>query len=356
MPSFEELRGRIGALPVALEGERRSVDWVSERLGFGRDLRGSIEVFIAGEPLTGSSGATRRMLTHSTWDSARGEVFEANRLILPSEQHFDDFAAFIGAELLDRQIDSNPAAAFSETEPLIELALRLMRDGLEAWIGLVGELLVMEALLLAVGTGDIRRIVEGWAGHSPSKRDFAVGMVGVEVKTAVGHESRHHAQSVQQVNVSELPATEDALVLWSLGLDSQVAQGRTVPDVVDSILDELRRCDKSTADELMADFLALTSRYCGNKLEPYRHDTGRASILYSRPFVVNFSRAYDLDDDGIRMLTRAHLADATHIDERSVEFDFVLPKRVRGDLNPVAGLQAGARAVIERAGFSLRDC
>ena len=77
-----------------------------------------------------------------------GEPFDANRIVLPNEDHFLPVTVFLCEEFIRLEIETRPAAeAFADAEPLVEMALRRTVLGDESVLGLLGELCFLEELL-----------------------------------------------------------------------------------------------------------------------------------------------------------------------------------------------------------------
>jgi hypothetical protein len=242
--SFESLRAAVIEIPEPPSAEERETLWVVPRqLGVARGRQGSLEVFLVGARLIARTGAVRRHMDYGTWATATDDQFDANRLVLPSEPHFVAIAALIALELLRAGLgtESSDQEAFTDVEPLIELAL--LRGALteESVLGLVGELLVLEKIMTTIAgeSGYAAEAIDMWRGHLRGERDFRIGSTGVEVKTTQHLSSTHAISSIRQV---ELVKAEDELYLLSLGLAATSSGGQTLPDIVQRLLDLLDAC------------------------------------------------------------------------------------------------------------------
>jgi hypothetical protein len=344
--TFESLRDRISSLAAAKDPNRRDIVWADaqQRIGLARDTQGRIELFVAGEELVPTLSTVRDRVEYQRWFIHDGEPFDANRLILPSASHFDAVTALICVELVDNGFHRRPREAFKETEPVIDLALRRAGLGSEPLIGLIGELVLLDALL-GESPAAAHETFLAWFGYKPSTRDFQLGQVGVEVKTTTGPASTHVIHGVHQVElgVSVGGEPETRLFLVSLGvrwLDDQATGGLSLPDVVDAVLSRL------ADDEDRSAFLAAVRSYGGDSAVGYNHHEDRHRRRFRRRFELRFERCYDMLDEAIQVLRSSQLDGLVHIDPDSLTYRVVLPNQVRGDLNPRVGLSSIANHLL----------
>ncbi len=130
------------------------------------------------------------------------------------------------------QLDgAGPLAAFEETLDLWESILSARaRLGVEAEVGLFGELLLTEALLASGAAGP-----EAWRGGLREEHDFGFGEIDVEVKTTAGEHRVHRIHGLGQL----LPTAGGALWLLSVQITrGGDDQGRTLSELVDDVLDQ----------------------------------------------------------------------------------------------------------------------
>jgi len=338
--TYEWLRSEISSLKQAPDPSSRRLDWVTSdhSLAVSRDAEGRLEVFVAGKPLSATTKTVADLLEHQVWNTDEGTDLAATRVVLPRGAHFDQFGAFLCVELVEHGLEDNPQVAFSAVEPLIALALEREIVTDQTLMGLIGELALLESLLVATSPDFAPDVLRSWAGSTPTARDFQLGAIGVEVKTTQGSASVHHVQGVHQVELghSNDGVAETALFLLSLGIGwlTYGDQGRSLPALVDSILDRLMDVD----DRL--DFLARIKQYGGDAALGYDHHRDRGKARYSTRFYFRFERLYDMSDDRLKLLTSAHLAGLANVDPSSVSFRVVLNDRIRGEHNPVKGWSA----------------
>ncbi|GEA81935.1 PD-(D/E)XK motif protein [Cellulomonas uda] len=355
---FERLRERLEQQPPAPSAEDRELVWADpgHLLALARDDRGQVEIFVVGPPLTASTRVVAANLVHHTWRTSDGSTFDASRVVLPGEPHFDGVATLVCAELLRNGVDRSPQAAFAQVEPVIALALRRAVLGDEVLAGLVGELVVLDRILRVTAPRAAAEVVAGWYGHDRSTRDIQLRGVGVEVKTTTGPRSIHSVSGVRQVELGRAVdgRPESALYLASVGvtwLDEDVA-GLTLPGLVDSILNHLEAAHVGPED--VAELLKRVMHYGGDAGLGYDHAHHNLYPRFLRPFELRFERLYDLTDEKVHVLTSKHLEGLDHVEVESVGYTIVLPDRLRGDVNPVAGLHAVATTIARRAGLPLR--
>lgn len=139
---FETLRAELEALNVP-SGQVRNLRWLAPPLAIGRTPAGDFEVFIRGSELHATSSLVRRHLQHGDWRPEEGgEPFSANRIVLPSAPHFAAIAALIAIELIRAGIAApyGPQKAFTDVEPIVEMAIRRGALPENVIIGLIGEL------------------------------------------------------------------------------------------------------------------------------------------------------------------------------------------------------------------------
>lgn len=345
--TFERLRDRVATLAVAQDASRRDLIWADSgrSIGLARDPKGQIELFVMGDELVASMGSVRDRLEYQRWFVGDGEPFDANRLVLPSAAHFDAVTALICVELLDNGFHQRPQEAFRATEPVIDLALKRAGLGNEHLVGLIGELLLLDALLRVAPSGSAHDLFSAWFGFKPSSRDFQLATVGVEVKTTTGPTSSHVIHGVSQVEPGQAVegVQETSLFLVSLGLrwlDDPMTGGSSLPDLVDAILGRLADDDDRKA------LLAAVRAYGGDSVLGYDHVDDRNRRRFRRRFELKFERSYDMLDDAIRVLRSEQLDGLTHIEAGSVSYRVNLPNQVRGDLNPRAGLDSIAKYLV----------
>lgn len=90
MPSYEEVLDLVTAIPVGSAGDDRTITWVtaSQVVGFARNSRGHLELFLAGDPLKARTSTVRSALQHHSWHRENQPSLNANRLLLPALGHF----------------------------------------------------------------------------------------------------------------------------------------------------------------------------------------------------------------------------------------------------------------------------
>lgn len=355
--TFENLLRLAEGLSLPKNDDEREVRWCEKKhiLGISRQESGGIEIFLCGEEIKVSSLLIKRHMEFDEWTRAGGEIFRANRLVLPAEDYYIPAAAFLAEELLRKNIAGSLARGFAQTEPLIEMVLRRTVLSEDEILGLLGELRLLEAMLAVAHDSRTRaRALDAWRGHESNARDFVVGSCSVEVKTTRGNRSRHKISNVMQVDPrrSESNAPQEELFLLSLGFHPVEPQhpgsaGFSLPEQVDSILQKLASPGQpDEMGELQILLLEKVARYGGEHILGYEHEEMRHWSAYQGRWQHGFIRIYDMADSAIRVLRRSEVQQCSHVVFESVSFDIDLPEKVSGDLNPHSDLFAMARKIL----------
>lgn len=347
--TYESLRDAVVGLSPALTESDRTLVWAEAThcVGVARDPYGRLEVFLAGDPLDAADPLVAENLDHQVWTTSSGACLPANRLVLPDAAHFDGVAAFICTELIENGARSDLVLAFRRSEPVIALALRRAALSNQALLGLAGELFVL-ARLTESSPIIADSLVASWYGFAPSSRDLQLGSVGVEIKTTNASTSLHHINGLHQIELgaSVDDVQEAHLYLLSIGIEwlpaTSAGSGRSIPELVDAIVDSLSDVALREA------FIERVRQYGGDAAIGYDHRSHRLATRYARRFHTRFERLYDLSDERIRIIRSADIDHAAHVELNSVNFRVRLPARVRGDLNPIAGMSNAARHLLER--------
>jgi hypothetical protein len=178
------------------------------------------------------------------------------RVVLEDDRLLEIFAV-LSADLVDAAVgETTVAAALRRCIDRIclwqGLFERLPAEGLsdERQRGMVGELLVLETLLLP--HLDALVAVTAWVGPDPAHQDFIHGGTAVEVKTGL---TKRHARIMiaNEKQLDERP--HRALVLAYLRLDESATRGESLPIVVSRLRGLL--AGDSAASRLFDDRLML---------------------------------------------------------------------------------------------------
>lgn len=349
MTSYEVVLNQINAVPAGTIGDDRAITWLTDAkvVGIARNSRGHLELFLAGDELRPRTGTVKAAMRYHSWHRAALPPLNANRICLPALGHFDQVGAFIAAELLREKADSNLERAFAVTEPLIELAIKRMEISENAILGLVGELLLLDALCRRAADPQVGPIVQAWDGWRRSARDFTWRGTGVEIKTTTRTTSSHAIHGVHQIEPT--PASDDAtgetrLLLVSIGLcqSDLNAPALSIPSLVESILDRL---NGTGASGLVDDFLTRVSMYGTESGFGYEHTTMVNEAPFTTTFGVTFIRGYDMADPAVEVLRRDDLITHQHVDAQSVIFRVELPATISLN-NPIVGARRVAEAIL----------
>lgn len=304
---------------------------------------------MAGPELISTSAAVREALEFRTVHREGQPSFDANRLALPVPTHFDQVAAFICTELLRSGADTSLAGAFAATEPIIELAIERLLVLDRIVVGLLGELLLLEALCRRSTPTHVAQLVESWDGWRRSSRDFTLGSLGIEVKTTAGNTSSHIVEGVHQVERNTIAMdgdAEDRLLLVSIGVQANTGETNsvTIPGLVDRILG--RMVDAGMDETAVGAFLSHLAEYGRDSGGGYDHKERTSNAAFSKSFLTTFFRAYDMADDAIQVLRRQDVTVRAHVDVGSVKFRIDLPAAVSAE-NPMVGANQVALAILD---------
>lgn len=349
MTSYEDVLDQIISIPAGSAGDDRTITWLtaSQVVGLARDSRGHLELFLAGDQLKARSSTVKSAMQHHSWHRDNQPPLSANRILLPALGHFDRVGAFIATELLREKADANLERAFGVTEPLIELSIKRLEISENAILGLVGELLVLDALCRRADDVHVGPIIQAWDGWRRSARDLAWEGTGVEVKTTTRSTSSHAIHGVHQIEPA-LPTDEDPgearLLLVSVGLRQAEPDvpAFSIPSLVDGILERL---SATGAGGVIDDFLTHVSVYGSESGIGYEHAAMANEAPFTARFIVTFVRGYDMSDPAVEILRRDDVVTHQHVDVQSLAFRVDLPATINLD-NPVAGIRRVADAVL----------
>lgn len=346
MTTYEAALARIEELEPAESDNERSVDWIDDvgNVGVARTGSGRVELFFVGPELEITYQSIADQMTHQQYFRKGGPAFTASRLELPLAGHFDQVAAFICAELSRNGSDADVASAFVASEPVIDLALERLHNS-DSWLrGLVAEVALLNAMVLAAPIPHLADVMGSWAGYQPSLRDFGLNGIGVEVKATMRTASTHSINGLHQVEPQD---GEDGLFLASFVGVSWQPEGSdadatfTARKLVEGIVARLDETDQSPD---LADRLWF-------QVSEYLPKSTAGPDPLDRPFRWIAVRTYDLSDPVIQILRADDVAKRPNTVLDSVRFDIELPDQVSGDVNPIVGLNKSASMLLNRAGW-----
>lgn len=347
--TYENLLEKIISVPQALNEEYRDVSWLSEsnKVGVTKSANGGLEILIRSKELSPKDRYLRRSLTYVSMYGESNKI-NVNRIVLPALPHFLHICAFICTELFRNGIEDDAVLAFAKTEPIISLAVETGSISNSAFIGLLGELLMLDALLSASEPQIHQRVLNAWQGWHRSKRDFSLPSKGVEVKTTLQPNSYHRMQGIHQVDfLPEQPneELENKLYLVSIGLQQvdESVKKYSLPSTVDSVISRLK---SSGNDSAVTSFLKHLSEYGSESGFQYDHSDRAKSIFGEYQYSVTFCRSYDLADESIKVLRYKNVEDLIHMDPESIRFNVKLPQSINS-LNPINGLKKVALSLLE---------
>lgn len=337
--TFEDILEKTVAISQPESAKEHQIQWFDDdtSLGLAKDNVGGLALFVSAEVET-DSAIIRRHLDYKKWRSVEGE-FKATRLMLPRAPHFMSVGALIVCELLRAGFGTNRQTAFDQCAPIIQMALQgLVGDRSDA-LGLIAELMVLRAMVQGCDS-DVCRVqaLEAWKGEGPGP-DFVLPHALVEVKATSRGTSRHHIQSLGQIDPPRdlTGAPAKSLHLVSCGLVPANDSELTVPRLVEEILLELGpSSDPAERRPLQASFLAKVRQY-GRSGRGYEHDEMKSWRAYTTAFRLEFLRVYDTSDEAILSLRPADLDAFEVVRESSVSYEVELPSVVT-ETNPQTSL------------------
>ncbi|MBY3158987.1 PD-(D/E)XK motif protein [Rhizobium laguerreae] len=348
--NFERLRADLEELGVP-QGQVRHMLWLATPLAVGRTTSGDYEIFIRGSELRATSPLVRRHIQHGDWRPEEGGTsFPANRIVLPSAPHFASVAALIAIELLRAGLAGTRGiqAAFSDVEPIIEMAMRRGALSESVIVGLVGELTVLRQLILghAGSPSSLMRVLDYWQGWQGG-RDLRIGTHSIEVKTTQAASSIHEFSGLHQLEPELLPSGAlEQLHLMSIGLAASISTGESLPTLVSSVIALLSA--SSGAGELPNEFERRVALYGSQSGVGYVHAAMRDWSVYQTRYIHTFiPRLYRVDDPAMRLLTRQMLAE-TFVQPQGLSFTMHVPEQVSA-FNPAPDWSTQLEAMSKQA-------
>ena len=351
--TYESVLTGVRRLAPAPSSAERQITWcgANRRLGVAKNVFAQIEIFLVGPPLKPMTRLVRDCLKHQEWFRSDASGIQASRLLLPSLGHFEPVAAFLCTELLRAGVDQDVEQAFNATQSVIDLALQRLSLTSEALLGLVGELLLLRAMVIEAPVKTLD-LVQAWKGHTHSDRDFQIGAVGVEVKTTTRPTSSHLMRGIRQTQAGHGVdgQEEHQLYLVSIGL-APGADGISLPELVESLITRIEHQGTPASKALVDLLVARVKNYGSENSLGYDHDDLEVRATFPARFGESFVRCYDMQDEAIRLFTASDLANRPFVDGASLSFLVSLPDHVTGDLNPGTGRANAARAILRAAGW-----
>lgn len=336
--NYESLRAELDLLPPPDRAFERRTLWIVERtLGIAKTSAGAIELFLVGQKLTARTNLVKRHLEYGQWQASNGEqLIDANRLVLPAEPQFLPIAALISVEIL-RYGPVSPQSlqtTFNAVEPIVELALQRVSLTEEHIVGLLGELILLEAMIDALnGKFELMSsVLDMWRGHLVGLRDFLIGDVAIEVKTTQLLGSSHQFSGLHQIEISgESGALENTLYMFSVGLAPTSGDGYSLSETVQRITAKM--CARQNGNPapltiLQSRFLSEVANYGNSSSLPYNHLTMSNLKPYSVRFGATFApRLYEMIDPEVRVIRSADL-EGTYVSRESLSFRLELPSQI----------------------------
>ena len=357
--SFDQIANLLEDMTLPDKGDHFKIEWLApETLAVGRNSTGGHCIFMVCDPLAPTIAAVERAIRYGRWQPSGAPVISSNLLALPSGSEFGTAAAAIAAELLRRRTTSGDPLTelFAQVEEFISLVLRRVLLPPDFVLGLLGELVILDELLEAMGVraqeGDPTAVWRGWMQQA---RDFVLGVTSIEVKTTGLQVSRHHIHGLEQVEARILDegATE-RLFLGSIGLRRTGTGGYSVAELTRRILSRLT--PDSSADGELNDsqrrFLDRLAQYGPRDSVGYVHAEMSEQDLYTEGYTSTFPpRFYDMADDNIRLIRTADLTGQfENVRAQGISYIIELPPVVPGSIeNPKPDFRVLLRSLVEQS-------
>ncbi len=339
---FEALRAELEQLGVP-SGHARNLRWLAPPLAIARTTTGDFEIFIRGPELRTFSSLVRRHLQHGDWrPEDGGEPFSATRIVLPSAPHFTAIAALIAIELMRAGIAESrgPQDAFTDVEPIIEMAIRRGALPENVIVGLIGELTVLRQLILVRRNTPVSlmRCLDLWQGWQDGGRDFCLGDHSIEVKTTQSASSIHEFSGLHQLEPRLLQSGQlEQLHLMSIGLSASTSMGESLSSLVSSVVTLLSSA--TGGSEVADEFVRRVALYGNQSGDGYIHSNMADWSVYGTRYAHSFSpRLYRLDDPAMRILTREMIAQ-TFVQPDGLSFTLHIPSQISA-FNPAPSWEA----------------
>jgi len=274
-----------------------------------------------------------------------GETYEfCYRLRVKNENSQDDVSSFIIYELYKNGVAQSPNNSFASCSDLVKALTEDSKSGFSYVVGLIGELIFLDKIILEKPSLDINNI---WYGYERSNRDFVVNDVGIEVKTTTSPESKHSISSLKQVTPcnsdEEITGIEKALLLLSISLVPTATTDLPIIDNDENILSlkllYISIKNKLNNENLQKSFFDNVTSYLNKKYSSeieFLADLDSDRLL-RLTFKLRFLRFYDMYDfENIKILRDGStINDFIHVDAASVKFVMSLPNKITED-NPLS--------------------
>jgi hypothetical protein len=352
--SFEEIRTKVEELPLPSNSSYRELHWVDVgKIGIAKTSYGAFELFFVGEKVATNSALVERHIEFGRWEGSSGREYDATRVILPRDPHFLAISSLIATECLrEGMLDKGATvqSIFRKVEPIIELSLKRGALSDEQLIGLLGELILLEQMLLSVSDSPqlFGEILDMWRGHTPASRDFIIDRTAIEVKTTRSDSSRHYIHGLQQIETKKLPDSqfEEKLYIFSVGLLQTKNGAYSLSTQAERIFELLGVSQKTNYRTVLQNrFLGHLLDY-GSSGKGYNHLEMAFQEPYTTTYGMNFiPRLYDLSDPGMLLISTEQL-ESTFINPKHIEFLVDFPSSVSHE-NPLPDWRKGINFIIK---------
>jgi hypothetical protein len=276
-PNLELLVNILDELPNAIRGDRTAHTLIPNRLHLTRGDNSEFELFMEGERESFGDQTIGSIFSWGIYhDSNTNRDISALVISADNRTGHSRLLAHIAYES-ERIVIGNPSinneSLLFSISPFLSLIVQSKIMPITKQMGLAGELILMEQLLLYANSKNIHhsKVLNAWKGYDSSDRDYYANGIAIEVKASGGRNRIHKISSIEQLLLSEEPK-EEQLFVFSIGLSPDTSRDYkliTQIDNVERILDPL----------MHDDFYEYLASYCGegyhtNLRDRYNLETG----------------------------------------------------------------------------------
>ncbi|NRQ50397.1 hypothetical protein [Aeromicrobium stalagmiti] len=302
-PGYSDLVLLVEEIRSNSDADLRDISWVVPgELGLCRSPLGEVVVVLRSDELSPQSAVVARHC-HQQPIYRAGVVAatETTMLSLPPLAHFDQFVAFICAEMLRQGAETDLESSFHATEPLIELAFTQHGTAERSLHALAARVLLLSRIVENSGDTALPRIMEAFC-NSPAYRDLRTEGHGVIVRTSDQSASAVDINHPAEVSLDD---DESSLTLLQLVLSRGLAgDGFDIPELVDRLVARLR----TAAHEWVNPFISWVETFRRSDTFGYVHDDSRDSAFYGRQFSLDSASTINLASQSAGVLRTSDLA------------------------------------------------
>lgn len=214
---------------------------------------------------------------------------------------------------------------FTKFEKHLRKALAEFEPNHNSKLGLIGELYILNSLLIKAHSGIEEEIIDAWTGHTSKSRDFIFRECCVEVKTTTKSVSSHIINNLNQVDPRDDDGGITELFLASIGVKEDET-GDSIVSLTSSILERI------ADNALKTKFLDRVRNYGVHSIG-YDHERMANWSQFQGKYLMSFIRFYDMSDTNIKVMRFSDLSTLSAVVERTVSFQINLDSTIHGSPN-----------------------